>query len=262
MFESELRGKPGKDKVEVDNQGRAVNVVAGEASPRPGTTCASPSTSRSQQIAEESLQQGMDGARSLVDPDGGNYYEANAGAVVVLDARTGSVVAMASNPSFNPNDFISGNADQYFKDPDNPPLINRALNAYAPGSTFKRSRRSRCCRAGCSPTVPNTTYTDYPDGCFHFGNDEKACNAGGAVLGAVDLPVGAHGVERRVLLHGGQRVLEGLPRRGPGRRARPATSPATRSPTPSTRSATRSSTPPAPTGSASRPASGSATRPA
>ena len=74
----------------------------------------------------------MDGARTLVDPDSGNYYAANAGAVVVLDARTGSVVAMASNPSFDPNDFIADNSDKYFKDPNNP-LINRALNAYATG---------------------------------------------------------------------------------------------------------------------------------
>ncbi len=85
-----------------------------------------------QHVAEESLAQGMEGARGLVDNQTG-YFQANAGAVVVLDARTGAVVAMASNPSFNPNDFISGNSDQYFKDPDNPPLLNRALNAVRAG---------------------------------------------------------------------------------------------------------------------------------
>ncbi len=38
------------------------------------------------------------------------------------------------------------------------------------------------------PDGPATSYGDYPDGCFHFGNDEKACNAGHAVLGVVNLP--------------------------------------------------------------------------
>ena len=42
---------------------------------------------------------------------------------------------------------------------------------------------------GLFPDGPSTTYTDYPDGCFHFGSEgQKACNAGGAVLGPVDLP--------------------------------------------------------------------------
>ena len=140
-----------------------------------------------QHIAEESLTQGMDGARTLVDPDNGNYYPANAGAVVVLDARTGSVVAMASNPSFDPNDFISGNADKYFQDP-NKPLINRALNAYAPGSTFKTITSIAMLQSGLFEGGAGYTWSDYPDGCFHFGNDEERCNAGDAVLGTVDLP--------------------------------------------------------------------------
>ncbi len=186
MFESELRGEPGKDKVEVDNQSRAVDVVTVKQ-PQAGHDVRLTVDLPTQHIAEESLTQGMDGARTLVDPDNGNYYPANAGAVVVLDARTGSVVAMASNPSFDPNDFISGNADKYFQDP-NKPLINRALNAYAPGSTFKTITSIAMLQSGLFEGGPGYTWSDYPDGCFHFGNDEERCNAGGAVLGSVDLP--------------------------------------------------------------------------
>ncbi len=186
MFESELRGTPGKDRVELNSQGQAVNVVAVKK-PEAGHDVRLTVDLAAQHIAEESLQQGMDGARTLVDPDSGGYYEANAGAVVVLDAQTGAVVAMASNPSFDPNDFIAGDADKYFNDPGKP-LINRALNAYAPGSTFKAITSIAMLQSGLFPDGQNTVYSDYPDGCFHFGNDEKACNAGGAVLGAVDLP--------------------------------------------------------------------------
>jgi penicillin-binding protein 2 len=186
MFESELRGTPGKDKVEVDNQGRAVNVVEVKK-PEAGHDVRLTVDLPSQHIAEESLAQGMEGARTLVDPDSGNYYAANAGAVIVLDARTGSVVAMASNPSFDPNDFVSGKSDQYFKDP-NHPLINRALNPYAPGSTFKTFTSLAMLQSNLYPEGANHVETDYPDGCFHFGNDEKRCNAGKAQLGAVNLP--------------------------------------------------------------------------
>jgi penicillin-binding protein 2 len=186
MFESELRGTPGTDKVEVDNQGRAVNVVEVKK-PEAGHDVRLTVDLPSQHIAEESLAQGMEGARTLVDPDTGNYYAANAGAVVVLDARTGSVVAMASNPSFDPNDFISGKSDQYFKDP-NHPLINRALNPYAPGSTFKTFTSLAMLQSNLYPEGANHVETDYPDGCFHFGNNETRCNAGKAQLGAVNLP--------------------------------------------------------------------------
>ena len=186
MFESELRGTPGEDKVEVDNEGRAVNVTEVKA-PVAGHDIRLTVDLATQHIAEQSLQQGMDGARSLVDPDSGNYYAANAGAVVVLDARTGSVVAMASNPSFDPNDFVAGDADKYFKDP-NTPLINRALNAYAPGSTFKTFTSLAMLQSGLFPEGADHVESDFPDGCFHFGNDEKRCNAGKTVLGAVALP--------------------------------------------------------------------------
>ena len=63
------------------------------------------------------------------------------GAIVVMDPRDNSVVAMASYPRFDPNAFIRGltqaEADSLFNDPDLP-FLNRALLAeYPPGSTFK-----------------------------------------------------------------------------------------------------------------------------
>jgi penicillin-binding protein 2 len=189
MFESQLRGTPGKDKVEVDNQGRRVNVVDVEK-PVPGDDVHLTVDLPMQKVAEDSLQQGIDGARSLVDPDSGSYYKANAGAVVVLDARTGSLVAMASNPPFNPNDFIAGNGDQYFAAGNNSPLINRALTPYAPGSTFKAFTSIAMLQ---SPTLfPDGaahTVSESPAGCFTFGNEtDVRCNAGKAVLGTADLP--------------------------------------------------------------------------
>jgi penicillin-binding protein 2 len=187
MFESELRGTPGKDKVEVDNQGRKVNTVEVEK-PQAGHDVRLTIDLGLQHVAEESLAQGMEGARGLVDNISG-YFKANAGAVVVLDARSGEVVAMASNPSFNPNDFISGNSDQYFKDPNNP-MINRALNPYAPGSTFKTfSAIAMLQNPQLFPDGPNHTVSENPPGCFTFGNEQdQRCNAGRAVLGTRDLP--------------------------------------------------------------------------
>jgi penicillin-binding protein 2 len=182
-FESELRGAPGKDKVVVDSQGRAVNTIEVKK-PQAGHDVQLTVDLGAQRIAEESLQQGMDGARTLFDPDSGNNYKANAGAVVVLDARTGSVVAMASNPTYNPNDFIAGNADGYFNDP-NHPLIDRALNPYAPGSTFKLFSSIAMLQTGLRSA--GETYDD--QGCFIFGNEnDKRCNAGKAVYGYVNLP--------------------------------------------------------------------------
>ena len=63
------------------------------------------------------------------------------GAVVALDPKTGEILALASQPSYDPNDFavrISGDEWQRLNnDPENP-LMNRAIQAQlAPGSTFK-----------------------------------------------------------------------------------------------------------------------------
>ena len=94
LFESELRGVPERERVQVNNRGLAIgSQVIREA--QPGHDVQLTIDIEAQGIAEESLQQGIDGTRS-------NGKPATAGAVVVLDARTGAVVALASNPTFDP----------------------------------------------------------------------------------------------------------------------------------------------------------------
>jgi len=62
------------------------------------------------------------------------------GAIVVMGAETGAIRALVSRPSFDPNSFVSPgrNAErlEVLNDPRHP-LLNRALQAYSPGSTFK-----------------------------------------------------------------------------------------------------------------------------
>ena len=98
-----------------------------------------------QKLAEDSLQQGIVSAQNTQDKSfkkGFKKLAAPAGSVVVLDAQDGSVVAMASNPTYDPNLFSNGIPTptwQWLNDPAHHyPLIDRAVaGQYAPGSTFK-----------------------------------------------------------------------------------------------------------------------------
>lgn len=63
------------------------------------------------------------------------------GAAVVLDVRTGEIIALASAPTFNPSNWIPNISTEHFRayhDTNTTPMINRAIyGGYAPGSTFK-----------------------------------------------------------------------------------------------------------------------------
>ena len=77
----------------------------------------------------------------MYDESSNRGLEANAGAVVVLDADTGGIVAMASWPTFRPAWFVRGLTEaQRFQlfESERAPMLNRATQiTYAPGSTFK-----------------------------------------------------------------------------------------------------------------------------
>jgi penicillin-binding protein 2 len=120
-LDDELRGKPGKRILKKN----AKNQVEGEkevVQPTPGANVYLTIDSRIQYIVEKTL-------RSV-----------GRAACVVVDPNNGQILAMASVPSYDPNKFIpsiSARDWAAIKDADADPLTNRAISAYAPGSTYK-----------------------------------------------------------------------------------------------------------------------------
>lgn len=105
----------------------------------------------------------------------------NRGAVVVLNPRTGEVLALVSKPSFDPNN-LSNIWDAINKDP-NLPLINRATaGMYPPGSTFKTITA-----VSALENIKNVTSRRFEDkGKLVFNQKEALTNFNGEVLGNID----------------------------------------------------------------------------
>jgi penicillin-binding protein 2 len=141
-YEQYLQGKKGQIQYLVDSSGRNLGPIPElTRAAKPGDDVYLTIDSEIQRLAAQSLDKGMKAARTFGLP-------ANAGAVVVMDPKTGAVVAMASNPTFDPNWFATGNNREIAKvfarpQPNDPcptgcPAFNRAIQAtYPPGSTFK-----------------------------------------------------------------------------------------------------------------------------
>ncbi|MEB3841028.1 penicillin-binding protein 2 [Pseudomonas guariconensis] len=121
FYEDQLHGHVGYEEVETNAQGRVMRVLRHQ-DPIPGKDLVLTLDAHLQQAAEKAL-----GERR--------------GAVVALDPATGDVLAMVSNPAFDPNLFVKGiSFKQYaaLRDSIDRPLFNRVLRGlYAPGSTVK-----------------------------------------------------------------------------------------------------------------------------
>ena len=122
-YNADLIGKDGVRKVAVNSRGREISNQ-GEEEPTEGA--------RLQLTIDKDMQLALETA----------YKSQNlAGAAVFMDPNTGEVLAMTSQPEFDPNNFSSGlNSATWNKLNDDPlrPLTNRLLQGrYSPGSTFK-----------------------------------------------------------------------------------------------------------------------------
>ncbi|MBU0687440.1 MAG: penicillin-binding protein 2 [Candidatus Margulisbacteria bacterium] len=118
-YDTYLRGVDGGQKVEVDVYGKPVRVVS-SSDPVPGNDIKLTIDIELQEAVEE-------------------YLEGHYGASLVLNPKTGEILAMASRPVYDPVIFTEKiEAKTWEKiDRTNHPFMNRALSIYPPGSTFK-----------------------------------------------------------------------------------------------------------------------------
>ncbi len=118
------------------------------------------------------------------------------GAAVVMDVKSGDILALASTPTFDPNDFVNGISTEDYaslRDDDRSPLYHKAYDGvYPPGSTFKMVVGAAALQAGV--TTPNERV--YCPGHYQFGNRRFHCwkrgghgsvNLNGAIQGSCDV---------------------------------------------------------------------------
>jgi penicillin-binding protein 2 len=150
MFEDELHGTPGRDVYEVDRNQRVIRR-RDELSRAPiaGNNVMLNIDIDVQKLVETELIRGLQTARDAEpepkknpnDPDPPEPKAAS-GSAVLLDPMNGAILAMASYPTYDPNDFVGGISAARFAALNDKasfqPILNRAIQGqYAPGSTFK-----------------------------------------------------------------------------------------------------------------------------
>jgi penicillin-binding protein 2 len=140
-YDTYLRGKDGKAQLTVDSLGRPKGAVTTTINPTAGEALRLTIDIGLQRAAERALRYGVNLARSSFE---GRF--ANGGAIVALSPKDGSVLAMASYPTYQPSIFagtkdiskLAPLLDPKAADAANHPGFNRAISvAYPPGSTFK-----------------------------------------------------------------------------------------------------------------------------
>jgi penicillin-binding protein 2 len=152
QYDKVLRGKAGVTRYEVDNLGRVIGQAEADAA-EPGSNLVTSIDSRVQRVAEYELTEAMKTARQQYDKITGENYKADSGAVVVMEAKTGRIVAMASAPTYDPNVWVGGISAKDYKKltgkNSDYPLLNRAIQGQsAPGSTFKVVSTAAAVEAG------------------------------------------------------------------------------------------------------------------
>lgn len=170
-FEKYLKGKNGIRQIDMGVDGTASGeYVAQDAIA--GSNVVLTIDANLQRIVEDTLAGNI---QKISEGGFGKSYDAQAGAAVVMNVKTGEVLAMASYPDYDPSKFVNGISvadwNEYNTNP-NRPLINKAIqNAYAPGSTFKMVSAIAALESGV--VSPDEEIND--TGVYYLGNTRWNC---------------------------------------------------------------------------------------
>ena len=146
-FEQHLQGRPGKKKVVRDLLGRVIQDIEIMEEARPGQDLALSIDLRAQYLAYRELLSAV------------TKHHASGGSVVVLDVKTGEVLAMVNQPAYNPNNRTGLDAAS---------LRNRAVtDLFEPGSTVKPLTVAAALEAGM---VSPATRIDTRPGYIRIGS--------------------------------------------------------------------------------------------
>jgi cell division protein FtsI (penicillin-binding protein 3) len=143
--QSQLAGSPGQRRVIKDRKGRIVEDIENLKAPREGKALKLSIDEKFQYLAHRELKAAVD------------THKAKGGALVMLDARTGEVLALVNQPDYNPNNRAQWNPKQ---------ARNRSVtDTFEPGSTFKPFAVSAALEAGIvKPDTVITTGSGYTVG--------------------------------------------------------------------------------------------------
>jgi len=155
FFDAYLKGRSGAEEVEVNAHGKKIRSLR-KIEPTQGY----------------SLHLTID---AVLQQTAWDAFEGRPGAAVVMDTRTGDVLALVSSPSFDPNLFNGGISHQEWrKISSNPfhPMEDRAISGqYPPGSTYKLVVAAAALEEGII-TLDTSVYCG---GAFHLGNRMFRC---------------------------------------------------------------------------------------
>lgn len=165
-YDTALRGSAGTTQMEVNAVGRVVRELARNDG-QPGAQLNLTIDAKLQYFAQQRLA------------------DQQSAAAVVMDVQTGAILALASYPAYDPNQFSQGIPqdvyDSLIKD-ETTPLINKVTGGlYAPGSTFKPMTALAALDAGVDPN-----HRVFCSGSYDFGGHTFHCHKKGG-HGSVDL---------------------------------------------------------------------------
>jgi len=199
-LENSLRGNFGKERIEVNSKGKPVRFISDNLPQRGedhqltididvqsyAVNRLKQGNSEVVELATSAVQEAITrndelqahiniGETMILKDAKSRYVPPESGAVVLMEIKTGAVIAMASLPSYDPNLFVgrlSNRTWQNINQHPRVPLMNRVVSGlYSPGSTFKMVVYAAALEAGI--VSADTTY--FCKGFFEFGDRNFYC---------------------------------------------------------------------------------------
>jgi penicillin-binding protein 2 len=186
IYETELRGTPGLEVIEIDANNRPIRTVSYQA-PKQGNDLQLNLDIDVQLRAEQALADRLAYWRGKPQQGADLRRNAPAGASAVVDPQGGAVRALATYPNYDPSEFVNGISPERYERLSNvsgvSALTDRSISGqYAPGSTFKLVTADAALTNGI--IGPNDWYND--TGRFEVGG-QSFQNAGGTRYGSVNM---------------------------------------------------------------------------